>query len=169
MGGDRALVPYTLPTTCETSNWAVIDRRPRLSSLTVLDGKAIDEIVSLASSSESTNQLTNQQQRQAADCFEDGEDGWSLGNPTTSRTQQPTPILYWYNGEVLWSCGPNRGCFREEPGGKDDTLATAGEDWWPYTVNPFLLFSPGPFWGPIQDRAMVRHILQPKLAMCHHI
>ena len=32
------------------------------------------------------------------------------------RTQQPLLILYWCNGEVPWSCGPNRDRSIEEPG-----------------------------------------------------
>ena len=32
------------------------------------------------------------------------------------RSQQLLLILYWCNGEVPWSCGPNLGCSIEEPG-----------------------------------------------------
>ena len=35
------------------------------------------------------------------------------------RSQQPLLILYWCNGEVPWSCGPNRGRSVEEPEGKE--------------------------------------------------
>ena len=40
----------------------------------------------------------------------------------------PDHCLFTCFSSYSGSCGPNRGRFREEPGGRDGTMATTGED-----------------------------------------